>query len=459
MAVPLKTLIGHIPALMARRLATTPALIIEPIAQNCPAAILSVDVSSLTSLTNLLIKCGPAGSEELADLLKNYYTQLIDLLTQHGGDVVKFSGDTLLALWATEATNESLTTTALRAAQCATTIYHTFDQLHLTDNLHFSVRIGLGVGNVLTTNLGGVYGRWEFLVTGEPIVQVNKAKNLAAPGQIILSPQAGTLLEDKCTLHPLPEGYLRLASNTTFIEPDTLLLPTLTPQAEAALRGYIPGAFLARLGAIRTSLFSELLPITLLHINLPDLTYLTSTEKTQPVVRVLQTILYDYEGSVDKIKMDNQGTSLIAVLGLPPVAHEDDAVLGVQTALAMKDELQKLNLRGAIGIATGWAFCGLVGNKQRQEYTILGGIMDLAKKLMQTARQKIASPDQVAILCDAPTHEASHAHIDFATAASILIDDSSLVVYEPRADLSTANQNPSLPGSDNWLDSEMYEFH
>ena len=38
----------------------------------------------------------------------------------------------------------------------------------------------------------------------------------------------------------------------------------------------------------------------------------------------LQTILNRYEGIINKISIDDKGASLIAALGLPPLAHEDD---------------------------------------------------------------------------------------------------------------------------------------
>ena len=39
----------------------------------------------------------------------------------------------------------------------------------------------------------------------------------------------------------------------------------------------------------------------------------------------LQAELYRFEGSVNKLNVDEKGASLLAALGLPPLAHEDDA--------------------------------------------------------------------------------------------------------------------------------------
>ncbi len=462
MPTPITTLMGHIPALIAQRFAENPSLFIEPVIQACPAAILAIDVSSLANLANRIVEKGPAGSDELTELLKTHFKELTNILTDHGGDVVKFTSDRMFVLWATQTSNESMDAATLRAAQCAFVLNSTIHNRSIVDDLTLSLKMSIDEGDVLTTDLGGVYGRWEFLATGSPVIQVQTGLTQANDGEILISSNAWTRIESQCTGQPVENDFIQLASITSASEPAPLQLPSLTSQAEAALRGYIPGAFLARLGAIQTSMSAELLPLTVLFINLPDLTYTASIDQTQTVMRALQTILYDYEGSVDKIRMDNTGTSLVAALGLPPVAHDNDAILGVQAALAMQTELEELEIRGVIGIATGWAFCGLIGNDIRHEYTIIGNSVDLAEKLMQSAREVLITESQtdhkVVIRCDHTTYEASQAEITFETLDPIVIDPQidAIEVYEPIVDLSQANQ-PQMPSSDSWLDSEMLE--
>jgi len=36
-----------------------------------------------------------------------------------------------------------------------------------------------------------------------------------------------------------------------------------------------------------------------------------------------------YEGSVNKLLMDDKGSTLIVVFGLPPASHQNDAVRGI----------------------------------------------------------------------------------------------------------------------------------
>ena len=50
---------------------------------------------------------------------------------------------------------------------------------------------------------------------------------------------------------------------------------------------------------------------------------------------ILQMSVYQYEGSINKFLMDDKGSTLLAVFGLPPLSHEDDATRGVLAALSI----------------------------------------------------------------------------------------------------------------------------
>jgi hypothetical protein len=45
--------------------------------------------------------------------------------------------------------------------------------------------------------------------------------------------------------------------------------------------------------------------------------------------------IYQYEGSINKFLMDDKGSTLLAVFGLPPLSHEDDATRGVLAGLSV----------------------------------------------------------------------------------------------------------------------------
>ena len=59
--------------------------------------------------------------------------------------------------------------------------------------------------------------------------------------------------------------------------------------------------------------------------------------------------------------MDDKGSTLIVVFGLPPMSHQDDPVRAIYTSKIMIEELNQINCQCHIGIATGTVFAGIVG--------------------------------------------------------------------------------------------------
>jgi hypothetical protein len=110
------------------------------------------------------------------------------------------------------------------------------------------------------------------------------------------------------------------------------------------LEGYVPAAVTARLAAGQSAWVSELRTVSVLFVRLPGLDDISSDtlEQAQQLVGAVQGALYEHEGSVNKLGVDDKGATLVAAFGLPPVAHEDDAVRAVQAALEVQARLRRL---------------------------------------------------------------------------------------------------------------------
>jgi class 3 adenylate cyclase/tetratricopeptide (TPR) repeat protein len=397
------------------------------------------DIAGFTPLAERLAQQGAAGIEELSRLLNAYFGQLIDLITTHGGDVYSFAGDALLALWPAPDTDGSLATATLRAAQCGLAIQAHLHNYATRAGERLQLRLGLGAGEISALHVGGVDGRWKFLLAGPDLTQMYAAAPQAQPSQVVLSPQAWALVHASCTGQPLPTGAVRLDHVQHPLPLTTVLPPLLRPEMEQALSAYLPRGILARLEAGHSQWLAELRRATVLFIHLSDFSAAEAAvlERVQPALQAMQTVVYQYEGTIQKLIFDDKGGVLVAAFGLPPFAHEDDAVRGVQAARDLHAALHQVGERSAIGITTGRVYCGVVGNETRCEYALIGDVVNLAARLMQRAEDEV--------LCDESTYQATQQRLTFDRLPDVQVKGKTELVplYRPRGQLKRKQLAPA----------------
>lgn len=444
-----ETFASYVPHLILKRVVEDPAPITSPMAEAFPAAVLFADISGFTEVTTRLSQRGPAGAETLANLLNNYFGKLIDLILENGGDVVKFAGDALIALWPAE--GDSLRPATLQAAVCGQQIQNALHDYE-AEGVRLSLKIAISAGSVSHIHIGGVFSRWEFLLDGEPLVEVGLANDLALAGQVLLGPAACTAAADgvhgpEVTFPSGANGKLLERITATLPLPHRATLPLLNEEIALRLKAYIPGAINDRLSVGQSGWLAELRRLSVLFVNLPGLNAAASLEAGQNIARLLQTSLYYYEGSINKLNVDDKGVTLVAALGLPPFAHEDDPARAVRAALRIRRELNALGVESTIGITTGLTFCGSVGNDRRREYTMIGDVVNLSARLMSLAKIQVGLQKNhgVPILVDKATFEAAKDQIEFEPLGEQAVKGKAekLAVFHPLAERSDSVRHAS----------------
>jgi predicted ATPase/class 3 adenylate cyclase len=315
-----------------------------------------------------------------------------------------------------------------RAAECALDVQARLHDYAVAADVRLSLKLAVGAGSVVVGTLGGVFDRWEFFVTGPPLAQVGVANGHAQPGQSVCSPEAWTLAGPHFEGEALDGGYVRIDRARDRLPAGPPPEPVaLRPEAAPALRAFIPAAIRSRLDAGQSDWLAELRTVTVLFVNLPDLTHRSALDQSHSAMRMLQTTLYRFEGSINKLSVDDKGASLVAVMGLPPLAHEDDPARGARASVAMHEALEAMGLRCSIGVTTGIAFCGSVGAPHRREYTVMGDVVNLAARLMQAAGD--------GILCDRATALAGTGRLVFTPLDPIALKGKKepVAVFRPQA--------------------------
>ena len=413
----------YIPRLIIERLRREARAVDSPSKEDFRAAILFADISGFTPLTEAFASRGPEGAEALTRLLNDYFGRMCEIVFDHGGDVLKFAGDALLATWRPEAEGSSASDVCARAVSCAKGLQ---DGLagYTADGHPLSLRTAVGFGSASVVHVGGQFGRWEFAIAGGALNQVGRIGDLADPGDVLVSTEVFARLRARTraeiVVNPdadpeLTEWPPRRIHAIEGIEPRRARPPKDLPIAlQDALRGYLPASITRRISAGQTDFLGELRRLTILFVNLPDINYKTPLDQAQEAFSGLQKALYiPWEGSINKLSVDDKGISLVAALGLPPFAHEDDPARGAQAALAMHQALADVGQRCSIGVTTGRVYCGSVGGSGRQEYTIMGDRVNLAARLMQHAKD--------GILCDADTVARSSDQVRYAEPESLTV--------------------------------------
>lgn len=397
-----------------------------PFKQIYTTCVMFADVSGFTALCEAMSAKGPIGDEYLAKYLNSYFELLVKTVSSQGGDVFKFAGDAMIVLW--PPSSDDLATRTRRAGQCALEINDKMQDVRFEDTISLSIKVGVGVGKVAILHVGGEHGRMEYLATGEPLVQAFDAEHQATKAGVVMSPGAWSLVKEYFTATVTDGGHAFLSGCSQRLSKVGVVKTTahnkdVNGAVLKKIMNYVPTSVLPWVNNHEEKWASELRRIVVLFINLgmkeADLVDISSQRdvalaKVQRVLSVVQYSINRYEGSLNKFLMDDKGSTLIAVFGLPPLAHEDDCVRGILTALSICAGLQTMFLQPSVGITTGPAFCGVVGSRGRREYSVLGDTVNLSARLMQHATKNNGG-----VVCDLNTQYASRDRFDFEALGKI----------------------------------------
>ena len=126
-----------------------------------------------------------------------FFEELIGLIIDFGGDVIKFAGDAILCTWSSRVSGESLQLCTQRAAACAVEQLSGAKKLHMWDTgegVKLALHIGMGAGRVIGLDLGNPYRR-EYVVAGDPLRQLSEAEGRASAGECVVSPECWELIK------------------------------------------------------------------------------------------------------------------------------------------------------------------------------------------------------------------------------------------------------------------------
>jgi class 3 adenylate cyclase/tetratricopeptide (TPR) repeat protein len=379
-------------------------------ARRFSGAAMFADVSGFSRLADRLFRrYGGRGGELLTGMLTDFFGHLVEVTLRHHGEIVKWSGDAFLAIWRDEE-HEGLAVAA--AAACAHELAaHTLTPEQVPD-VTLRVRAAVTAGELFAARVGGHEGRWEIVVAGDPIRQIARVLAAAPASSAALSPEAALLLGEVARLSKAPPRRADRGARAS-LPPDAGIVfvneapPTRAhrPRSRRALgasdrerlRAHVPESVLGRLDGGLDGWFAERRHVTssFLLARGFDPAIEGGAERLHLAVRASQEAFARHGGVLAQAGADDKGIWFLGAFGLPPTRSEvraDHALLATWDA---RRALAALGVPTSGGVASGRAFCGIVGSARRRELTFTSRVVNLSARLM--------SRTQADVLVDAAT--------------------------------------------------------
>ena len=146
-----------------------------------PVVIFFSDIRGFTRMSE------PMSPDDIATLLTEYFTEMVEIVFEHGGTLDKFMGDAIMALWGAPVAHGD---DADRAVQAAMQMQSVLDKLNAkwSEEGRPRVEIGIGInfGEVFAGNIGSDR-RLEYTVIGDAVNTASRLCSKADGGQILIS--------------------------------------------------------------------------------------------------------------------------------------------------------------------------------------------------------------------------------------------------------------------------------
>lgn len=154
-------------------------------------AVLFSDIRGFTALSETM------NPDDMARLLSEYFTEMVECVFRHGGTLDKFIGDAVMAQWGAPLGEPD---DADRAMRAAVDMMRSLAELNRQWRSEFrpelSIGIGLNFGEAFAGNIGSER-RLEFTVIGDTVNTASRLCGAAEGGEILLSEPFTLAMRDK----------------------------------------------------------------------------------------------------------------------------------------------------------------------------------------------------------------------------------------------------------------------
>ena len=168
-----------------------------------PITILFSDIRGFTSMAESM------RPDAIAQLLTEYFSEMVEIIFEHGGTLDKFVGDSVMALWGAPIAQPGDPDRALKAAMAMQDAIRRLNERWVSAGRpEIGVGIGINYGEVFAGNIGS-HRRLEYTVIGDAVNVANRLCSEAGPGEILVSEALCQVVKEYADYEYLPEMALR----------------------------------------------------------------------------------------------------------------------------------------------------------------------------------------------------------------------------------------------------------
>ncbi|XP_048212901.1 adenylate cyclase type 10 isoform X1 [Perognathus longimembris pacificus] len=351
------------------------------------------------------------GAEQLVEILNYYISAIVEKVLIFGGDILKFAGDALLALWKVE--RKQLKNIITVVIKCSLEIHGLFEAKEVEEGLDIRVKIGLAAGHISMLVFGDETRNY-FLVIGQAVDDVRLAQGMAQMNDVILSPNCWQLCDrSMIEIERIPD---QRAVKVNFLKPpatfnfDEFLTKCMSfmdyyptskhknilrlacmlesdPKLELALQKYVMENILKQIDDKQLGGYlSELRPVTIVFVNL----MFKEQDKAEVIGPAIQSacvhitsVLKVFRGQINKVFMFDKGCSFLCVFGFPGEKAPDEVTHALESAVDIFDFCSQVHKIHMFGMA--YLICN-----RNEGYPLLGREKEI-KYFMCTMKEFLIS--------------------------------------------------------------------
>ena len=416
--------VSFVPSLLRRQYAVDPARKLGTPLTEDHATLLWIDIVNFSTLCNRLMTDAVDGVEKLTGILQDHYDFVLNTIARFGGQPLFFAGDGLMSAWAGDKT--AAEKSVVLAAACA---HEILEKRKTTDdqNEPISIHAILSIGPLHLSENEGIKGKALCSFSGEVFTQLSLASKNRAVNNVLISNAALAFLPGNVKSIPVEfNTSILVEAPRQFSMPDTDAIP-LMPGAMEILKSYVPGTLTFPLNREKLKWIAEIRPVTIVFVRIPNSSEgsVSKTTRFKESVAITVPLVDKYDGLINQVWLDEKESNMLICFGPPPSAHVDNPERGALLAFEIHQALNKSNFENSIGVSTGMAYCGILGNDILRQYTVIGDVVNLSARLAGIQKKNI--------FCDKPTYISSNKSIHYSGHQMVTVKGKAdpLPVYTP----------------------------